>query len=252
MKKKPSNKNGNMGLVEHLAELRKRLVKCAIILIVSFFMCFNFSHIVVEVLVEIAISHGYEIIYIAPTELFMQYVKIALIGGISISAPFIAYQLWRFIKPGLTKREGKLISRSLFCGFVCFAFGVIFSYVTIFPFTSSFFININKSQLITANISIANYITFVLTSLITFGIIFEVPVVLSMLTSLGLINPEMLVKSRKIIIVAIFVVSAIITPPDVISQMIIAGPMILIFEISITISKFIYKSKKKYELKIAS
>lgn len=252
MKKKPSNKNGSMGLIDHLSELRKRLVRCAVILIAMFFVCFNFSHVVVEVLVRIARGHGYKIIYIAPTELFMQYMKIGLIGAISISSPFIIYQLWAFIKPGLTKREGKLVSWSLFCGFVCFILGIIFSYMVMFPFMLSFFINVNKTHMITANISIANYISFVLSALLTFGITFEMPVILAVLTSLGLINPEMLMKSRKIIIVAIFVVCAIITPPDVISQMMVAGPMILIFEISIRISKLIYKSKKKRELKIVS
>lgn len=233
-----------MGLVEHLGELRGRLVKIAITLAIAFLICFNFSHVIVNTLVDVARVYGYKLIYLAPAELFMQYIKVALIASVICALPIILYQIWAFLKPGLSKRENRLLLCSLFFGLVCFVIGIFFAYKLIFPFMLSFFININLSSHITASISISNYISFVITSLTTFGVIFEMPVVIALLTKLGLLKPEWLVEGRKLVIIVIFIVCAVITPPDVVSQLMVAIPMILLFEISIRISQFLNKSKK--------
>lgn len=234
-----------MGLVDHLGELRKRLVIVAITLAITCVVCFNFSHLIVNTLVDVAKSYGYKLIYLAPAELFMQYIKVTFIAGTICALPVILYQLWAFLKPGLNKKENRSILVGLFFGLICFGVGAYFSYIIVFPFMLSFFININMSAHVTASLSITNYISFVMTSLLTFGMIFEMPVVIAVLTKLGILKPEWLIQGRKVIIIIIFVICAIITPPDVVSQMMVAIPMILLFEISIRISQFLYKKKLK-------
>ncbi|MGL5677182.1 MAG: twin-arginine translocase subunit TatC [Cellulosilyticaceae bacterium] len=240
-----SNKKSAMGITEHLGELRSRLTKIGVTLLVLFFVCFQFSHLIVNTLVDIATKYGYKLVYLAPSELFVQYIKVAFIAAVVVASPIIIYQIWAFVKPGLSKRENRAILGGLFWGLICFGIGVFFSYKIVFPFMLHFFININMSAKIAATISITNYISFVVSSLLSFGIIFEMPVVIALLTQLGVLRAAWLVKGRKFMIVGIFVVCAIITPPDVVSQLMVAIPMIILFEMSVRISKILDKRRQK-------
>lgn len=234
-----------MTLVDHLSELRRRLVAVAVVFLASAVVCFHFSNLAVEELVRIAVGAGYRLVYLAPAEMFSQYIKVSLVGALSLSVPLILYEVLAFVRPGLKKKETRMLALALLSGLVFFVGGVVFSFLLIFPFLLTFFFNINASSYVVASVSIANYIDFVMTTLVTFGVIFEMPVVIALLTSLGVITPEMLLKSRKFVIVIIFVVSAVITPPDVVSQLIVAGPMLILFELSTRVSALLYKSRRK-------
>lgn len=248
-KKAVSKKNqslpGEMGILEHLGELRKRLFIIVTVFFVVTIASFNFSDDIVGVLVETAIDIGYQMVYIAPGELFTQYIKISVITGLVVSSPVIFFQIWMFVRPALKSNEKSVVFLTLLAGLLCFVIGALFAYFIVVPITLTFFRNVDNFTMVQPTITIQNYITFVITTLLTFGIVFEMPVVTVLLSELGLLKPEWLTGSRKMVIVVVFVIAAIITPPDVISQTLVAFPMLLLFEVSIALSKMIGKRKKR-------
>lgn len=237
-----------MGIFDHLSEMRKRLFIIVGVFLVLSALSFNYVGIIVDVLIENSKGLGYELVYLAPGELFSQYIKISLIIGITVASPVILFQLWLFILPGLEKGEKFVVFSSLFSGLICFILGASFAYVVAVPMMFNFFMTVDQNQFVQATISIQNYINFVLSTLITFGIIFEMPVVTVLLSQLGILNPVWMTKSRKFVIVVLFVVGAVITPPDVVSQVLVAVPMLILFEISVLLSKMIARRKRKKEL----
>ena len=241
------NPDGTMGLTDHLRELRNRMVIIVISAVIGFVICFWFSARIVDFLVDVAVRYGYELVYLSPSELFLQYMKVGLIGAIVIMSPVILFQIWGFLKPGLTKKERKVLLPSLFFGLLCFIVGVAFAYFIMMPFMLSFFFNVNISQNIAASISVENYLNFILSISLTMGLVFELPVVIAILSLFGLVSPDLLKKGRKPAIVLIFIIGALITPPDITSQIMVAVPMIFLYQISITVSSIIYKNRKKKE-----
>lgn len=239
------NDDGSMGLVEHLSELRKRITIALVSAVIGFAVCFHFAADIVNFLVKMAVNLGYELVYLSPQELFMQYLKVGVTGALVVMSPVILYEIWAFLKPGLTQKERKVLLPALFLGLVCFLAGTLFAYKVMLPFMLHFFFNINGSSDISASISVENYLNFILSSLLTFGITFELPVVIAILTQFGLVSPKWLKRGRKAAIVIIFLVGAIITPPDVTSQIMVAFPMIFLYQISIWISAMIYKKRSK-------
>lgn len=247
VKKKDKKLSGEMGIIEHLSELRKRIFVIVVVFLTVTVVGFNFCDDLVALLVEKAKAIGYEMVYISPGELFTQYIRVAVVGGIVLSSPVILFETWFFIKPALMKNEKTIVFLSLMAGLMCFVLGALFAYFIVVPITLTFFMSVDSHQSVQATISIQNYISFVLTTLVTFGTVFEMPVVTILLSELGLLRTEWLTKSRKIVIVAIFIIAAIITPPDVVSQILVAIPMILLFEVSVLLSKIIRKRKKNNE-----
>ncbi|HHZ01330.1 MAG TPA: twin-arginine translocase subunit TatC [Tissierellia bacterium] len=168
-------------------------------------------------------------------------------GGLVISSPVILFETWLFIKPALNKSEKRVVFLSLMAGLLCFVLGAVFAYFVVVPITLIFFINVDQFDSVQATITIQNFLSFVLTTLITFGIVFEMPVLTVLLSNLGMLKVVWLTKSRRVVIVAVFIIAAIITPPDVISQILVAIPMLVLFEVSILICKIISKKKKREE-----
>lgn len=230
----------NLTIVEHLAELRKRLIYSAIILVVAVVLSYNYAEIIVKNIVNI--SPETEFIFIAPSELLMSYVKISLICGLVISAPFLLSQLWLFISPGLNLSEKRYIIISLLTGSIFFILGIIFSYLVVLPTMLIFFMGFKIDE-IQPMISFSNYLNFVISTLLSFGIIFELPIVMALLTRFGLVKIEFLKKNRKIFVLVIFIIAAILTPPDVISQVLLGIPMLLLFEVGIILSTILTKKK---------
>lgn len=233
-----------MPLSGHLRELRNRLVICIICLIVFFLVGLHFAPDLVKILTDIGEIYGYTYVYIAPQELLMQYFSIALLAGVCISFPVILYHIWAFVRPGLRKNENFLFLSAMLFGLVCFVVGVLFAYKIMLPFMLRFLIDISKGSDITASISVQNYITFLLTIFMIFGIVFELPVVSVLLTQMGLLKVEWMKKGRRVIIVVIFFVAAVITPPDIVSQIMVAIPMIGLYELSIIICSLLLKVKR--------
>lgn len=229
-------------LVEHLGELRKRVIISFMAIIVGAIVAYNFINTIIEFIVRPA--KDLEFIYLSPPELFMAYIKISLILGLIIASPVILYQIWKFIKPGLKKKERKYTIFAMFMGIIFLLMGVAFAYYIIIPMTIQFFIKMSADR-ITPLFSFANYISFVSSLLLSFGLVFELPLIIILLTQLGLVAPQTFKRYRKIVILVIFVVAAILTPPDVVSLVLMAIPMIFLFEFSIIVSTIIYRRKKE-------
>ncbi|MGI6427029.1 MAG: twin-arginine translocase subunit TatC [Natronincolaceae bacterium] len=229
-------------LTEHLGELRKRLIISFMAIIICAFAAYRYMDKIIDIITRPA--GELEFIYLSPPELFMAYIKISLVLGLIISSPIVLLQIWGFVKPGLKKKEKKYVVFALSMGTIFLLMGVVFAYYIIVPMTIKFFIGVTVDR-ITPSFSFANYVGFVSSLLLSFGLVFELPLLIILLTQLGLVAPKTLRKYRKFIILLIFIVSAILTPPDVVSQIFMVIPMVLLYEFSIMVSSIIYRKKKQ-------
>lgn len=225
-------------ITEHLDELRYRLIVCLAAIVLTTVFCFVYAENILAVLIRPVGG----LVFIAPTEVFFSYLRLAVTGGVFVSMPVILFQAWRFISAGLKNNEKKyaLIFGPL--SLLLFAVGVYFAYAIVLPLGLNFFLNF-APQGIKPMISVANYIAFVSMMLLAFGLVFEVPIVILFLTKVGLVTPEFLSKNRKYVILLVFVVAAVFTPPDVITQVLLALPLLLLFEFSLLLSRFIRVKK---------
>ena len=227
-----------MTLIEHLAELRKRIFIILIVALVSSIIAYSFVDKLILELLKFA--EKMDMVYLSPQELFVASIKISIVSGILISSPLIFYQIWLFIKPALLKREKALILISLYSGAIFFLIGITFAYKVIIPLTIEFFLKFQINE-IKPMISFENYINFISSIIFSFGLVFEMPIISIILTRFNLITPEFLKNNRKIVILLIFILAAILTPPDVISQILLAIPMLLLYELSIILSSVFRK-----------
>ncbi len=235
-------KEKSLTLIGHLSELRKRITIAALAFIAASTVSYFYIQPVVEHVIKPASK--LEFIYVAPAELLLAYVRLSIIAGLTTSAPIIFWQLWAFVKPGLKKEEKKYILVSLIGGSLFFIAGVVFAYLVILPFTLEFFANLQTND-IKPMISFGNYVGFITTILLCFGLVFETPILMILLARFGIIKVQFFSKNRKYIILIIFIIAAIITPPDVVSQILLAGPMLLLFEFGILLSKLAVRKKNK-------
>lgn len=242
MKKNKSDKD--LTIVGHLTELRKRLIYSGIVLLAAIVVSYNFSETIVKHIVDVVPDINF--VFIAPAELLMSYIKISVIMGFVVSAPFLLLQIWIFVSPGLTKNEKRTIAVSLFIGGFFFVAGVIFSYLVILPIMIQFFMGFRIEE-IEEMISFSSYLSFVINTLLSFGIIFEIPILMVILTKFHILKVSFLKKNRKYAILIIFIVAAVLTPPEVITQIMMAGPMLLLFETGVVFSSIVEKRDKKKE-----
>lgn len=234
--------NKNLTMVEHLSELRKRIISSVICLILFSILSYNFSESIVNDMISKAPEINF--VFIEPAELFMSYIKISIIGGIGFSLPVILYNIWLFIKPGLSHSERKLIIRSLFLGGILFVLGALFAYMFVLPMTITFFASFEIDK-IKAMISFKSFLSFATTFVLSFGLVFEMPILMVILVKLGLVSASTLQKNKKIAVLVIFVVAAVLTPPDIISQTFLAIPMVILFEAGVFFAKLVEKNKSK-------
>ncbi|OHD15634.1 MAG: twin arginine-targeting protein translocase TatC [Spirochaetes bacterium GWB1_59_5] len=227
---------------EHVAELRTRLLVSAVALIAGMVACFFFVEPAAQYIIKPVGTMQF--IYLSPPELFMSYVKIALLGGVILASPVILFQVWLFVKPGLSRRERLSLVVGLFFGVAFFAAGAAFSFFVIVPFTIRFFLQY-QNESIKAMFSFSEYISFVSSMVLSFGAAFELPIVISILAGLGVVTGTGLARVRGIGILLIFIAAAIITPPDVVSQILLGVPMMLLFELSILLAKGQEKRRAK-------
>ena len=236
---------GEMTVRGHLKELRNRLIICILVFIVGFIICFYFAGNLIKVLTDMGTQYGYEYVYLAPQELLMEYFNVGLIGGLILDIPVIATEAYQFSVPALDKKGRRAFFWSLVFGGICFIIGILFAYFVTVPFMLHFLISFSGQTTIKASISIQQFLSFVITVFIIFGCIFEMPVVSVLLARLGILKPEWLKKGQKVAVVLIFVVAAIITPPDISSQILVAIPMIALYELSIWLTSMLYKKKSE-------
>lgn len=235
--------NKKQPFLSHLAELRKRLFIIFFAVLTATCVSYYFVQMLIEDVLSLA-GGKIDFIYISPPELFLAYIKLALVAGIAVSFPVIAYQIYGFLRPGLEKRERRYVLISIVGGTLFFVAGVVFSYIVVLPMVLSFFINM-RVETVEPVMSVGNYIGFISTSLLSFGLVFEMPMLVLLLSQFGLVTSEFLQKNTKYIVFGIVVVAAIITPPDVISQILLVGPMLVLFEISVLLAKLTERGRKK-------
>lgn len=239
-------KKEDMSLFGHLDELRKRLIIIVLVNVVAAILLFSQTELIMNYLLEV--NPGMELVYTTPSELLTVYIQLSFILAITLCSPITVYEIWAFIEKGLYDKEKKAILFTLIFGAVFFIAGVAFCYFMVLPTTLEFFIRIAIEE-VSSMLSIKSYVSFVNTMLLSFGAVFEMPVVVFLFTHLGILKPDFLKKNRGLIIVAIFIFAAVITPPDVVSQLMLGIPMVLLLEFSILVSSAVYKKKKKEETK---
>jgi sec-independent protein translocase protein TatC len=237
--------DGSMSLSGHLRELRNRVAVCVVVLVLGFFGCLSIAGKLVTMLTDLGTAYQYNYVYIAPQELLLVYFNLALIGAVVITFPVLAYEAYAFCSPGLSRKERTSIALALLAGTLFFVIGVAFARFISVPFMLRFLIGFTTEVEVSASISIQEYVGFLMTVFLIFGAVFELPVISVLLTSLGVLRAEWLMKGRRVMIVLIFVLAAIITPPDIVSQIMVAVPMIGLYELSILLSSLVAKAKKE-------
>ncbi len=226
-------------LKPHIAELRKRLMIISAALIVAFFACFAVYEPILNwmmVPVEAVLPKGSQMVAIEVQETFFTALKVAFFSGFLVTLPVIFWQMWGFVAPGLYENEKKFVFPFVFFATLMFLIGASFAYYIVVPFGFDFLINFG-STVITVMPSIGKYVGFFTKLLFGFGIAFELPVITFFLAVVGLVNDRMLKDFFKYAIILIFVLASLLTPPDVLTQFLMAGPLILLYGVSILIAK---------------
>lgn len=230
----------------HLEELRKRLIVCFAAVGVGFALAYGFKEKLFQILTLPLISvmqQGETLIYTGLPEAFFTFLKVAFLAGLMIASPVIIYQFWMFVAPGLYDREKRLLLPIVFLSSIFFLGGALFGYFVVFPFGFEFFLGF-ATETIRPMPSMKEYLSFSAKLLLAFGLVFELPLVITFLARLGIVSVPFLKKSRKYAILLFFVVAAILTPPDVVTQVMMALPMMLLYEISIIGARIFGKAKQ--------
>ncbi|MBI5463621.1 MAG: twin-arginine translocase subunit TatC [Ignavibacteriales bacterium] len=237
-----------MSFFDHLEELRWQIVKSLLAMIVAIGVCVYFADFIVnDLLLKPLKTVGLKVQVLSPYGIVMMYMETVLIGGLILGMPAILYFIWQFIAPGLLPKERRYVSRIVGFTSLCFFAGVAFGYYVLLPAALSFFAGFG-TRTIDLNIAIDQYISFVLALLLGSGLVFELPMISYFLTKLGLVTPAFLRKYRRHAIVVILIIAAVVTPtPDMVTQVLMALPMFVLYEVSILVSYFSQKKKMPEE-----
>jgi sec-independent protein translocase protein TatC len=232
-----------LNLVDHLDELRNRLIISAVAFIIFFGVGFFYVKEIYNFFVR---DLDVKLIVLGPSDIVWIYFMLATIIAIAGTIPVLATQIWLFVKPALRPIERKISLSYIPALFILFIVGLAFGYFVIFPTVLNFLVELSGDMLVT-NFTAEKYFKFIMNMTIPFGVLFELPVVVMFLTSLGIINPYVLVKVRKYAYFILIVISVIISPPDFMSDILVTIPLLVLYEISVNLSKFVYRRKLKKE-----
>ena len=239
-----SSNNESMPFLDHLEELRWRLIKSIASVLIGAVISFYFIDQIIEFLVKPteALKNSMDLQVLKVQGMFMIKWSIALFGGIIISIPVLTFQIWKFVAPGLYIDEKKYIIPLIIFTFLSFLCGLIFAYMIVIPFSLSFFTSIGFEG-IQNNFSINYYFSFITWLMIGSGLIFELPVIVFILSFIGLLTPAFMRHYRRYAIVIILVLSAFITPPDPVSLVLMSIPLLVLYELSIGVSWLVNRKK---------
>jgi sec-independent protein translocase protein TatC len=235
-----------MPLTSHLEELRKRLVRILIAVGIAFLGCFAFKEELFRIVAQPLISvlpQGSYMVYTGLPEAFFTYIKVSFYAGLFVASPVVLYHIWKFISPGLFPKEKKFVAPFVITSTLLFIGGVCFGYFLVLPSAYKFFLEFT-TDFLKPMLSMREYLTLTLKLLLSFGVIFEIPVFLFFMTKIGLVTPRKLARMRRYAIVVCFIVAAIITPtPDAFTQCMMAIPMVILYEVGILVSKLAVRKK---------
>ncbi len=232
-----------MPFLDHLEELRWTIIRSLSAVVVCAVIAYVYSKEIVDFLHRPA--PDVNLIFLSPTEAFMTYLKVAMYAGLVLALPYVSWEFWRFIVPGLLAKEKKLVPPIVFFTVICFLIGALFAYFLIIPFGLKFLITGFQTDYLSAKITIGSYLGFVATMVLVFGTVFELPVLAYFLSLIGLLTPQFLRSKRRYGIVLIFIIAAILTPPDAFTQTMLAVPLLILYEISIWVSAAVYRAKMR-------
>lgn len=252
-----SDKNNNaeqateaeVPFMSHLVELRDRLLRAVLVVLIIFLGLFSFSNELYSLLAEPLLIHlpaGSSMIATEVASPFLTPFKLSMMSAIFIGMPFILYQLWAFVAPGLYKHEKSMAFPLLFSSIILFYLGMVFAYFVVFPLMFQFFTGIALEG-VTMMTDITKYLDFVLKMFFAFGMAFEVPIATIIVISTGMTTAEKLAGKRPYIIVAAFILGMLLTPPDVVSQMLLAIPIWILFELGLIFSRMLTRKKVRLE-----
>lgn len=238
-----------MSTMDHLSELRRRIIWVLVVFVLALVLGFVFSMPIVELLKQDPIAQHVPWNVFKVTDAFRVYIQFSFILSLVITLPFLLYQVWAFMKPGLTDEERRATLTLVPLAALLFVLGILFGYKILFPIVFTFMGTITESLGAQEMYGISEYFSFMINIVFPVALLFELPVVIMFLTRIGVLNPMAMKKARKYAYLALAILSAIVTPPDFISQTILFIPLIVLFEISVGLSAIVYRRKLAREQK---
>jgi sec-independent protein translocase protein TatC len=236
---------GKMSFMEHLGELRTRimwsLASAGVGIVIAFFITDPAMRFISRPL----LSMKTELVFTSPTEAFWTWMKVAMVLGIFISMPGILFQVWKFVSPGLHEHEKKYAAPFIITGSLLFLIGGAFAMLIIIPYASTFLVTFGQEKGWKPMLTVSSYTDFVIKFALAFGVVFELPVVITILSLIGVVTPQFLSKNRKYAILVNFIIAAILTPtPDMINQTLMAGPLCILYEVGIICARLATRKRK--------
>lgn len=233
-------------LTERLTQLRNAIVRSVLFLVVASVGVYIFSEPLLTDLMRHMPGTDSGLVYLAPAEAFVTRIKLALAGGLVVSVPFLLFQVWSLAKPFLGRRQRTVALLMIPLAFGLFLAGAAFGYIVLLPVALKFLLGFGGPELVPM-LAVGPYVGFVIMMVLPLGLIFQMPIVAVFLTRIGIIDPRSVAGRRKYAILIIFILSTILTPPDVFSQLLMAAPLLILFEVSLLVARIAGGGRSRFE-----